>query len=38
VIERLVEQIESRFAELSNQMSDPDVIADQRRYAGARGA
>jgi peptide chain release factor 1 len=33
VIERLVEQIESRFAELSNQMSDPDVIADQRRYA-----
>jgi peptide chain release factor 1 len=33
VIERLVDQIESRFAELSSQMSDPDVIADQRRYA-----
>jgi peptide chain release factor 1 len=33
VIERLVEQIESRFAELSGQMSDPDVIGDQRRYA-----
>jgi peptide chain release factor 1 len=33
VIERLVEQIESRFAELSSQMSDPDVIGDQRRYA-----
>jgi peptide chain release factor 1 len=33
VIERLVEQIESRFAELSSQMSDPDVIGHQRRYA-----
>jgi len=33
VIERLVEQIEARFAELSRQMSDPDVIADQARYA-----
>jgi peptide chain release factor 1 len=33
VIERLVEQIESRFAELSQQMADPDVIGDQRRYA-----
>jgi peptide chain release factor 1 len=33
VIEQLVEQIESRFAELSGQMSDPDVIGDQRRYA-----
>jgi peptide chain release factor 1 len=33
VIERLVEQIESRFAELSEQMSDPAVIGDQRRYA-----
>ncbi|HYN49341.1 MAG TPA: peptide chain release factor 1 [Thermoleophilaceae bacterium] len=33
MIERLVEQIESRFAELSGQMSDPDVIGDQRRYA-----
>jgi peptide chain release factor 1 len=33
VIERLVEQIESRFSELSRQMSDPEVIGDQRRYA-----
>jgi peptide chain release factor 1 len=33
VIERLVEQIESRFAELSQQMADPAVIGDQRRYA-----
>ncbi len=33
MIERLVEQIESRFDELSQQMSDPDVIGDQRRYA-----
>ncbi len=28
-----MEQIESRFAELSRQMSDPGVIGDQRRYA-----
>ena len=28
-----MEQIEGRFAELSGQMSDPDVISDQRRYA-----
>ena len=33
VIESLVEQIESRFAELERQMSDPAVIADQARYA-----
>jgi peptide chain release factor 1 len=33
VIEKLVEQIESRFAELSGQMADPEVIADQSRYA-----
>jgi peptide chain release factor 1 len=33
VIDRLVEQIEERFSELSEQMSDPEVIADQRRYA-----
>jgi peptide chain release factor 1 len=33
VIERLVEQIEGRFGELSQQMSDPDVIGDHRRYA-----
>jgi peptide chain release factor 1 len=31
--EKLVEQIESRFRELSEQMADPEVIADQRRYA-----
>ncbi len=33
MIESLVEQIESRFGELSGQMSDPEVISDQRRYA-----
>ena len=33
MIERLVEQIESRFAELSGQMSDPEVIGDRTRYA-----
>jgi peptide chain release factor 1 len=33
VIEQLVEQIESRFAELSEQMADPAVMADQRRLA-----
>ena len=33
MIEKLVEQIESRFAELEGQMADPDVIADQARYA-----
>jgi len=33
MIERLVEQIESRFAELSQQLSDPDVIGDRERYA-----
>jgi peptide chain release factor 1 len=33
VIEGLVEQIESRFAELSNAMSDPEVIGDRQRYA-----
>jgi peptide chain release factor 1 len=33
VIEKLVDQIESRFGELSQQMADPEVIADQRRYA-----
>ena len=33
MISRLVEQIEERFAELSKQLADPDVIADQRRYA-----
>jgi peptide chain release factor 1 len=33
MIERLIEQIESRFAELERQMSDPEVIADRERYA-----
>ena len=33
MIERLVEQIEARFAELSEQLGDPEVISDQRRYA-----
>ena len=33
MIERLVEQIEERFAELERQMSDPDVIGDRERYA-----
>jgi peptide chain release factor 1 len=33
MIEQLVEQIESRFAELERQMSDPEVIADRERYA-----
>src|SRR5690348_8782874 len=33
MIEKLVEQIESRFNELSQQMADPEVIADRDRYA-----
>jgi peptide chain release factor 1 len=33
MVEKLVEQIEARFAELSGQMADPEVISDQRRYA-----
>ena len=33
MIEQLVDQIESRFSELSSQMSDPAVIADRGRYA-----
>ena len=33
MIEQLVEQIEGRFAELERQMSDPEVIGDQARYA-----
>jgi peptide chain release factor 1 len=32
MIERLVEQIEDRFEELSAQMSDPAVISDRDRY------
>ena len=33
MIERLVEQIESRFSELESEMSDPAVISDRERYA-----
>jgi peptide chain release factor 1 len=33
MIERLVDQIESRFEELSKQMTDPEVIGDRDRYA-----
>ncbi|MDX6627700.1 MAG: peptide chain release factor 1 [Solirubrobacterales bacterium] len=33
MIERLVEQIEARFADLEQQMSDPAVIGDRERYA-----
>ncbi|HWO16846.1 MAG TPA: peptide chain release factor 1 [Solirubrobacterales bacterium] len=33
MIERLVEQIEARFAELERQMADPEVIGERERYA-----
>ena len=33
MIEKLVEQIETRFAELEREMSDPQVIGDRERYA-----
>src|SRR3954454_22488777 len=33
MIESLVEQIEQRFADLSREIVDPDVIADRQRYA-----
>jgi peptide chain release factor 1 len=33
MIDALVQQIESRFAELEREMSDPDVIGDRERYA-----
>ena len=33
MVAKLVEQIESRFGELSRQMADPEVIADRERYA-----
>jgi peptide chain release factor 1 len=35
VIESLVEQIEARYAEVQEQMADPAVISDRRRYAEA---
>src|SRR5262249_23673942 len=33
MIEKLVEQIEARFAELTAQMSDPEVVGDRNRFA-----
>src|SRR5271169_2156927 len=33
MVEELVAQIESRFAELGEQMTDPEVISDRERYA-----
>jgi peptide chain release factor 1 len=33
VIERLVDQIEERYRELEQQLSDPDVMSDRSRYA-----
>jgi peptide chain release factor 1 len=33
MIEDLVTQIETRFAELGQQMTDPEVISDRERYA-----
>ncbi len=33
MIEDLIEQIEARFAELGEQMTDPEVIGDRNRYA-----
>jgi peptide chain release factor 1 len=33
VLTQLVDQIETRFADLSSQMSDPEVIGDRQRYA-----
>ena len=35
MIEDLVKQIETRFAELGAQMTDPEVISDRERYAAA---
>ncbi|HEV3228760.1 MAG TPA: peptide chain release factor 1 [Solirubrobacteraceae bacterium] len=35
MIEQLVEQIEARFAELSGQLADPEVIADRERHVAA---
>jgi peptide chain release factor 1 len=35
VIQELVKQIEGRFAELGEQMTDPEVISDRVRYAEA---
>jgi peptide chain release factor 1 len=35
MIEDLIEQVETRFAELGEQMTDPEVIGDRERYAEA---
>ncbi|TMK41882.1 MAG: peptide chain release factor 1 [Actinobacteria bacterium] len=35
MVESLVEQIEARFSEVQSELSDPEVIADRRRYADA---
>ena len=35
MIEGLVKQIETRFAELGEQLTDPEVISDRERYAAA---
>ena len=35
MIDDLIEQIEARFGELEQEMSDPEVIADRERYAAA---
>ncbi len=35
MIEQLVEQIETRFTEVSRELADPEVIGDRRRYAEA---
>jgi peptide chain release factor 1 len=38
MIERLIEQIEQRYRELTEQLADPEMIADRVRYTGiARG-
>jgi peptide chain release factor 1 len=38
MIDDLVSQIESRFAELQQELSDPDVIADRERFTAASRA
>jgi len=35
MIEQLIEQIETRFADLERQLADPEVIGDRQRYAEA---
>ncbi|MGH2884756.1 MAG: PCRF domain-containing protein, partial [Solirubrobacteraceae bacterium] len=38
MIDELVAQIESRFAELQDELSDPTVIGDRQRFAAASRA